>query len=83
MNSIHFMIPRIGLYETTTQYTIMCQHTLITPALFSFDDIEQIESYLILSIMERYHKKGFIILKCNKFNVTKEIEFATYQLELE
>ena len=51
--------------------------------MYSVDDIEPIESYLILSMMECYHKKGYIILNCNKFNVTKEISVATYQLELE
>ena len=61
----------------------MCYVTLIPPALFSFDVTEIIESNLILSMMERYHKKGFIVLNCNKFNVTKAIEFATYQLVLE
>ena len=50
---------------------------------YSVDDIEPIESYLILSMMERYHKKGFNILNLNKLNVAKDIEFATYQLELE
>ena len=51
--------------------------------MISVDDIEPIESYLILSMMERYHKKGFNILNLNKLNVAKDIEFATYQLELE